>query len=152
MDKQGLSESDIYEVLKLVTNRIRDKRGIWRLEGSANLKVQGVDVSVRDLDITANSGIIPIFREALNEYLKKDFYNKKIRANSLIFNINNSELEVNNYDSENLNFFDKIKLFHWKGLEIPILPLKEAKQFYKIINKKEKVDLIESYLKTKKLS
>ena len=42
--------------------------------------------------------------------------------------------------------FDKTKIISWKNLQIPILPLENAKEFYKMINRKEKVELINKYL------
>jgi hypothetical protein len=42
--------------------------------------------------------------------------------------------------------WDKIKIINWQGLSIPIIPLKYAKIFYQLINRQEKVELIEKYL------
>jgi len=42
--------------------------------------------------------------------------------------------------------FDRIKKITWKDLHIPILPFPHAKNFYQLINRKEKVDLIERHL------
>jgi len=42
--------------------------------------------------------------------------------------------------------FDKTEIILWNGMQIPILPLKNAKKFYEIIKRKEKVELIEKYL------
>lgn len=151
MNKEiNLSDSEIFEVLKIILDKIIGKSVTWRLEGSANLRIQGVDVSVRDIDITTNADGISIYRKALKDYLKKNFYNKKIRAHSLLFLIRNIEVEINAYDDEKLNFFDEIKRILWRELELPALPLEQAKEFYKLINREEKVALIENYLKNSK--
>ena len=147
MDKESLLESKIYEILEIVLKKIKGKSFIWRLEGSFNLLVQGLKVSVRDIDITTNLEGISIFREALKDYLKKDFYNEKTQAKSLVCDINKAELEINSYNDKKLNFFDKIINISWKDLNLPILPLEEAKIFYSLINKKEKVEIIDKYLR-----
>ena len=43
--------------------------------------------------------------------------------------------------------FNKIKIIQYKELEIPILPLNCALEFYKLINKQDKVGLIKNFLK-----
>ncbi len=46
-----MDEQDIKKILQIIFNNLQDKEFIWRLEGSANLKIQGVDVSVRDVNL-----------------------------------------------------------------------------------------------------
>ena len=55
-----MNEQNIKEILKIVLDSLQGKEFIWRLEGSANLKIQSIDVSVRDLDITTNEEGIEI--------------------------------------------------------------------------------------------
>lgn len=112
--------------------------------------MQSLTVSVRDIDITTNNEGIFIFREVLKGHIRKDFFNEKIKANSLVCNIKNAELEINAYQDTKLNLFDKIKIKSWNGLNLPILPLESAKKFYEMIGRNEKVALIKNYLKTKK--
>lgn len=141
-----MEESDIKAILQLILKNIKNKDFIWRLEGSANLRIQGIDVSVNDLDITTDKKGIEIFREALKEFIIKDFFNPKVKGTSLVCNINDFEVEINCYGDKELKMFDKIKKIIWQDLEIPILPLEYAKQFYELINRKEKVELIKRYL------
>lgn len=141
-----MDEQDIKKILQIIFNNLQDKEFIWRLEGSANLKIQGVDVSVRDLDITTNEDGIKIFRNALEKFIVKDFFNEKINGWSIVCNINDFEVEINSFCNEELNMFDKTEIILWNGMQIPILPLKNAKKFYEIIKRKEKVELIEKYL------
>jgi hypothetical protein len=141
-----MEEENIRDILKLILESIQGKEFIWRLEGSANLKIQGVDVSVADLDITTNNEGIEIFRSALKEFIVKYFFSRKIKGYSLVCDINSFEVEINSYGDRELDMFDKTKNMVWKGLQIPILPLNSAKKFYELINRKEKVDLISKYL------
>ena len=142
-----MEEKDIYDILNIILERIKGKDFLWRLEGSANLKLQGMELSVKDLDIITSSEGVEVFREALKEYIEKDFYDDKLKAHSLVCNINGFEVEINCEDDKMLEMFDKVKNIDWRGLSIPTLPLENAKEFYRIVGKQEKVDLIEKYLK-----
>ena len=137
---------DIKEILQIILDSLQGKEVKWHLAGSANLKVQDVDVSVRDLDLTTNEAGIEIFREALKKFIVKDFFNQKINSNSLVCDIHGFEVEVNSYKDEELLFLDKTEKISWNDLQIPITPLEHAKKFYEMINRKEKVDLISKYL------
>jgi len=141
-----MDEQDIKEILQIILDSLQGKEFIWRLEGSANLKIQGVDVSIRDLDITTNNNGIEIFREALKKFIVKDFFSQKINGHSIVCNINTFEVEINSYGDRKLDMFDKTEKILWNDLQIPILPLEYAKKFYELINRKEKVDLISKYL------
>ena len=141
-----MEDKDIKIVLEIILDSLQNKKFIWRLEGSANLRVQGLDTPVRDLDITTNDEGIEIFRNALKEFIVKDFFSQKINGPSIVGNIQEFEVEINSYGDRKLNMFDKTKTILWNGLKIPILPLKYAKEFYKLIGRKEKVKLIEEKL------
>jgi|SRR3989344_2360674 len=141
-----MNEQDIKEILQIILDSLQGKEAIWHLAGSANLKVQNVDISVRDLDITTNDNGIFIFRNALKEFIVKDFFNQKINSNSLICDINDFEVEINSYQNEELLMLDKTKKILWNDLQIPITPLEDSKKFYGLINRKEKVNLISKYL------
>ena len=124
-----MEEKDIKEILQIILNNIEGKEFFWRVEGSANLKIQGVEVSVNDLDITTNDDGIKIFREVLNEFIVKDFFSHKINGLSLIFKIHGFEVEINSYKDRKIDMIDKTKIIQWHNLQVPILPLKYAKEF-----------------------
>lgn len=140
-----MNEQNIKGILQIILESLQNKDFVWRLEGSANLKIQGVEVTVQDLDITTNDDGIDIFRKALKKYIVKDFFSKKINGLSIVCDINNFEVEINSYGDKKLNMFDKTKKISWKNLIIPILPLEYAKIFYELINRNEKVELISSH-------
>ena len=141
-----MNEQNIKQILQIILDNLQGKEFIWRLEGSANLKIQGVEVTVQDLDITTNDEGIEIFRNALKKYIVKDFFSQKINGRSIVCDINNFEIEINSYGDRELDMFDKTEKILWNDLKIPILPLEYAKKFYELINRKEKVDLISKYL------
>ena len=141
-----MDEQNIKEILQIILDSLQGKEFTWRLEGSTNLKIQGIEVSVQDLDITTNNKGIEIFRSALKKYIVKDFFSQKINGRSIVCDINNFEIEINSYSNQKLDMFDKTEKIFWNNLQIPILPLEYAKKFYELINRKEKVDLISKYL------
>ena len=141
-----MNEQNIKEILQIILDSLQGKEFIWRLEGSANLKIQGVEVSVQDLDITTNNEGIEIFRNTLKKYIVKDFFSQKINGHSIVCDINNFEIEINSYGDRKLDMFDKTEKIFWNDLKIPILPLEYAKKFYELINRKEKVELISKYM------
>jgi hypothetical protein len=113
-----MNEKNIKDILQIILNNLQDKKFIWRIEGSANLKIQGIDVSVKDLDISTDDSGIKNFRNALKKFIIKDFFNQKINSQSLICNIDNFEVEINSYNNKELNMFDKTKNFLWNNLQI----------------------------------
>lgn len=141
-----MDEQNLKEILQIILESIKGKDFIWRIEGSANLKIQGVEVSIHDLDITTNNEGIEIFRNALKKYIVKDFFSQKINGYSIILNINCFEIEINSYGDRQTNMFDKNRKILWNNLQIPILPLEYAKKFYELINRKDKVELISKFL------
>ena len=141
-----MDEGDIRDILQIILDSLSVKDFIWRVEGSANLKIQGVDVSIRDLDINTNDVGMEIFRDSLKEFFVKDFFNEKINGRSIICDINGFEVEINSYGDREKDMFDKNEQFSWGGLLVPILPLENAREFYRLIGRDEKVELISRYL------
>ena len=141
-----MDDEDIKKLLKLILEKINDKNIIWRLEGSANLRVQGVDVKVNDLDLTTDEEGLEFFKNILKDYDVKNFFNEKTNSHSLVCDINGFEVEVNYYLDKDKLMLDKVKELTWEGLKIPVLPLDSAKKFYELIGRKQKVDLITNHL------
>lgn len=129
-------------------DKLSGKEFVWRLEGSANLMIQGMGVSIQDLDITTNDEDIGVFRDALNEFIVEDCLSERINGRTLICNINGFEVEVNSYGDRGKNMFDKTKRIEWEGLDVPVLPLEDAREFYRLIGREKKVKLIGDFLKS----
>lgn len=141
-----MNDEQLKNTLAIVTNAVKDKEFHWRLEGTANLRIQGVTTTMRDLDITTTNKGIMVFREALKQYIIKDEYSNKIRGPSLTCDVQGTEVEINAYGDRELDLFDKQETITWQGLSVPVLPLMHAKEFYKAIRREEKVKMIEEHL------
>ncbi|MBP8016793.1 hypothetical protein KAZ01_02185 [Candidatus Gracilibacteria bacterium] len=144
-----MTVQDVYKILKIITDTIKGKNIVWRLDGSANLLAQGIDTQVRDIDIDTTLEGMDIFENAFKKYITKDFYSERNKCRILIFDINGFELEINSYGDRKKDMWEKTKIINWQGLDVPIIPLKYAKIFYQLINRQEKVDLINKYLSKK---
>jgi len=140
-----MNDNELKQILKIILDCLK-QNPVWRLEGGANLRVQGMDVNVSDLDIATDEQGINIFRESLKQYITKDFFNEKTNSITLTGSINNVELDINAYQDKELRMFEEIHFIDWNDLKLPILPLKYAKRFYELINRKEKAELIEKYI------
>jgi len=141
-----MNEWDIKKVLQTILQLLPQEPCVWRVEWSANLKIQGIDLSVQDIDITTNKEGIQVVRDALKKYIIHDAFNTKIDARSLVCKMNNFEIEINYYNDSRLHMFDNIEEIVWNDLPIPILPLEHAKMFYTLIGRKKKADIISTHL------
>ncbi len=141
MDKQ-----EVYQLLKLILSRIEAKSFVWRLDGTVNLLVQAIEVIPGDLDISTNEKGMEVFANALSEYVKSKGYNENIGNYQLICEVNGLEVEINTYGDRKFDKFKHIEYKNWRGLNLPILPLKQAKEFYKLIGREKKEKLISEHL------
>lgn len=136
-----MQSDDIKKALQEIVRRLPGKKFNWRLEGSANLLLQGVDTSVRDLDITTDDEGIEIFRHIMKDSIVSDTYDHK--KYTLLSYFNGFEVDINSCGDTNLGKFDKTVIYD----NIPILPLKYAREVYQELGRKEKVELIDNYFR-----
>ena len=141
-----MTDENMKNIFQIIIDNLENKEFIWRIEWSANLKLQGIDNPIKDIDITTNDEWIDIFRQALKDFIIESWFREKTKWLWLICNINWFEVEINSYWDRRKNFFDKTEKIVRQWLEIPVLPLEYAKVFYEIIGRKDKVKLISDYL------
>ncbi len=141
-----MNQSEIVSILKTIKYLLGTKFFSWRLEGSANLLVQGVDTTVNDIDIATNLEGFLIFKKALAKYNPTETENERI-GRKLTCQINGVPLEILYYDDSSLRMLDKIKQVTWNELTLSILPLESALEFYRKIHRLEKVSLLERHLR-----
>ncbi len=141
-----MNSQEIQETLKILLEKIGKVKVVWYLEGSVNLFVQGVPVEPKDIDITTNRKSFNKFRKILEKETTRDFYIDKTKAHILKCLINSFEIEIALYEEKNKSSFNTIKTLSWKNLNLPTQPLSQALNFYKLISRKDKVELIEKFL------
>jgi hypothetical protein len=132
-------------ILTKIVNSLSGEEITWRLDGSANLLVQEVQTEVKDVDLTTDEKGLDVIRKVLKDFIIQDCYNRDIDAHLIELEIEGTEIEVYHYE-DGRSMLDRVKLIKWEGIELPVLPLKDAKEFYEKIKKADKVKLIESNL------
>ena len=138
-----MEEGDIYSLLRIILKRLDNQPLVWRLDGSANLRVQGVDVSVHDLDIKTNKEGLRIFKECFKDCDVKESYKEDIDGTVVSFILEGFPVEVidNKY-----NMLHRIKFVTFQAMSLPILPLKEAREFYTAIGREKTVAVLDRHL------
>ena len=143
-----MTENELYKILKIILEKIGSQDLNWRLDGSANLLVQGIKLLPNDLDITVDENAKNYFKKRLLEY----FMNEKIdtlggaEVLKTNYKINGIEVETVLRNNEQLDMLEKVEKITWQGLELPIIPLQLAKDFYEKIGRQAMVDLIDDFL------
>ena len=145
-----MTEKEVYRLLDKILQKLEGVDVVWRLDGSVNLLVQGMDLQPNDLDIATDDKGLEVFYGLFEEFITDDKFGEVASGRVLKLNVEGKEVEINSYDNANLNKLDKIKFLNYKDLELPVLPLKEAKKFYKQIKRERKVKMITDQLKINK--
>ncbi len=145
-------------VIKFIFEKIKDKNIKWALIGSANMALQGIDVSPNDLDIIINQVDLKIFEQEFREYIiesiskKPPFKNGLPESYEMRLKIEGIKVHVSGgYDND--IYFSKVKDNHilfvkLDGVPIPCLLLESEAKTYSETNRKDKVKLIMDFLKT----
>ena len=135
-----MDDDELYALLEVFVARI--PQGVsWRLEGSANLRVQGVVVAVNDLDVVTND--LDAFRSSFKAFVVDDAYKPAIQARVLTLKLRGQEVEVLLYDpEEDLDYLARVEALSYRGLELSVLPLVYAQEFYTRIGRDKKALLI----------
>lgn len=141
-----MKDQVLSQVLKVLLSKIKDQDITWRLEGSVNLLVQGVPVEPNDVDITTNTQGLKGFVHALKEYTPKLTYVQEKGAYLLHCSILKNDVEIAVYEDHHKEMLGFIEKTHWKGLDLPTLPIAKAREFYEAIGRTEKVELIDLFL------
>lgn len=149
-----MNEKELAYLIEIIQTKLRDQKNIrWYVDGSASLLISGIPITVNDLDITTDDVGInylkTIFEEFIKKYeiVEKDLPdNKKERLEILLLNIDNYDVEIINYIDRSKEIFDHIEIGHISDLNVFILPLNKMLEFYKKINRTEKIKIIQDFL------
>lgn len=131
----------------------------WVLTGSAGLRLQGVDVPVRDIDIQSDQLGINQILEKFEAKNREGPYSKEtsiMRSYFAVIEINNIKVELigevqhRQPDGSWGEKVDVRKYRHWitwKGILLPILDLEYEAEAYERLGRLEKVKVIRETLK-----
>ena len=133
------------EILHIFLEKI-PKDVVWRVDMRTNLLVQGISVNPKTIDIATNAEGIKKMRAIFESSIMQEFCDLEKHCETLHLLILDKDIEIHSYDDKNLGMFDKITLFDYEGMKIPILPLKDAQRFFEIIGNVGRVRKIKEFL------
>jgi ABC-2 type transport system ATP-binding protein len=148
-------------VLEFILERIPPGEYGWILTGSCSLRLQGVNVTVNDLDIECNATTIHQIEKELNEFIKTPVHpweNDNIRSLDGKAEIEGIQVEIiaekegRNPDGSWArlgNFENKIYL-HWHDRQVPVFPLQNEAEAYEAMGRSEKARLIRETIQRSK--
>lgn len=141
-----MEKKEIHNVLQELLKYF-DKDYRWRLEGSANLKVQGVECNVHGLDIVVDLETYRKIKKKLGDKILADKFIPDKGMFILSMSVKGVEIKIIRYYDQSMEMLDRILEEEWWGIRVRILPLKYARESYTKIGRLEKVQLIDSYVK-----
>ena len=143
MDSKSLYLA-LSEILKATNKEVIN----WRLNGSANLFVQGIPLVPMDLDIATNPPGLQKFEKALKRFSPVKGFSEKAKCHSLKCSISGVEVEIISYEDDRA-MLAKTTPIYWSRLIIPGLSLEDSMYFYRMISAHDKVELIAKHLSSK---
>ena len=143
-------------VLSLLVEKVPPAEHIWVLTGSAGLRLQGVDLSVNDLDLQTDAKTVFRLEEELAECMKVPVHLWE-SEHTLSYH---GQAEINGLQVEllgdmrhrlpdgswgmSLDLRSVLVWMEWRGLEIPVLSLQHEAIAYERMGRIQKAELIRS--------
>lgn len=141
-----MEDKDIEAILRIIIERLPENTR-WGLSGSVNLRVLGCDISPRDFDIRTDKEGVPVFRRAFKDCIEGDGPAKWKSCHTISCKINDFEVDINYFEDNNYGMIGKHHKINWHGIDVPVLPLEDALEFYRLIKREDKIKLIEGWMK-----
>jgi ABC-2 type transport system ATP-binding protein len=144
--------------LKILLDLIPPDKYGWTLTGSANLRLQGIELDVHDLDVECNLEDIRKIEKALSGYIKtplRVWETEKTRSLDGKCEIEGVEieliagLEIMNPEGIWMSYKKQSHKtwLEWQGLQVPVIPLYEEAVYYHERGREEKARLIEGRMR-----
>jgi hypothetical protein len=146
------------KVLSLLVERVDPVEHLWVLTGSAGLRLQGVDVSVRDLDLQTDAETIYLLEKKLAAFIKTPVhiwesehtlsYHGQAEINGLQVELLGDirHRRANGTWKSPLDIASVLVWVEWQELKIPVLPLAHEALAYEKMGRLEKAELIRSVI------
>jgi len=147
------------EVLSFLVEKIPPTQHLWALTGSAGLRLQGVDVSVHDLDLQADATTVFLLEKELAEYMKVPVHRWETE-HTLSYHgqaeIHGLQVELlgdiqhrlpNGVWGAALDIPSVLVWLEWHDLEIPVLSLVHEAAAYEKMGRLEKAKCIRSAIR-----
>ena len=145
---------NIFQALKVISERLDGKGINWVLIGSTNQALQGVDVKPRDIDILTDKEGVYAIVDALKDFVVEEIHIREtetMKSNYGKLNIEGVDVEIigdlinikpkGDLWSETKNFSKKI-IIEFKGVEVPGISLDQEYVAYKKLGNIERAEKI----------
>lgn len=146
------------EVLKTLYSKLNKTDILWVIGGSLALKLVGLEVEPKDIDLFTNEEGAYEVEKLLAEYLVKNVSlssKDNIRSHYGILNIHGIEVEIIGHiefkDERNIweagrKLEGVINIHEFEGMKIPLMKIESQLKGYTKIGRKDKIRLIEEWL------
>ena len=147
------------QVLTFLIEKIQPVELPWALTGSASLRLQGVDISVNDLDLQTDAQTIYILEKNLAEFMKTPIHVWESEHTLS----HHGQAEINGLQVEFLGDMRhrstagvwesavdiaSVRIWvNWHELQVPVLPLSHEVLAYEKMGRMQKAELIRSAIK-----
>jgi hypothetical protein len=147
------------QVLAFLIEKIHPSDFVWVLTGSAGLRLQGVDISVNDLDLQTDAQTIYVLEQKLADYMKVPVH----AWESTHTLSHHGQAEINGLQVELLGDMRHpssagiwepacdITSFRewvsWRELQVPVISLEHEALAYEKMGRMQKAELIRSAIK-----
>lgn len=139
--------------LQIILNRIPPDEMPWALNGSAGLRLQGVDLAVHDLDLQTDEQHIYAIEERLVEFVRTPVHTWETpHMHSLDGRVEIEGIEVELLANithllpdgtwSSFTDFSRLRLLDWHGQSVPTFPLEDEAEAYQSMGRIEKAALI----------
>lgn len=151
------------KALSLLVAQIRPTDYLWALTGSAGLRLQGVDLSVHDLDLQTDAKTIYLLEKKLADFMKVPVHVWE-SEHTLSYH---GQAEINGLQVEllgdirhrhpdgtwepPLDIESVLVWVEWRGLKIPVLSLTHEALAYEKMGRTQKAELIRSAIRKETL-
>jgi len=150
-------------VLSFLVERVPPAENLWTLTGSAGLRLQGVDLSVNDLDLQTDGKTVFLLEKELAEFMKVPVHlweTEHTLSHRGQAEINGLQVEllgdIRHRQSDgtwgmSLNIESVLVWVEWRDLEIPVLSLVHEAVAYDKMGRTQKAERIRSAIRKERL-
>jgi hypothetical protein len=147
------------DVLSFLVKRTPPREHLWALTGSAGLRLQGVDLSVNDLDLQTDAKTVFLLEKELAEFMKVPVhlwesehtlsYHGQAEINGLLVELLGDirHRQPDDTWSSSLDLNSVLVWVEWRGFGIPALSLNHEAIAYEKMGRIQKAELIRSAIR-----
>jgi hypothetical protein len=151
------------QVLSLLVARLPPDKNLWALTGSAGLRLQGIELSVHDLDLQSDAETIHLLEKELAEFIKvlvhlwESEHTLSYHGQAEVYGLQVEFLgDVRHRSLDDswqplVEIRSVLRWVEWHGLEIPVLSLAHEALAYEKMGRTRKAELIHSAIQKETL-